>query len=277
MTALLEESYRERVIREYEEERIRRGLTFGECFCGCGQKTTISPRDSIRWNDTKGHPRRFIQYHHYRHFYYPSEIDRTVYKENGVEFCLLPLSQDLFARVSPHRLDYLLQWKWYAIWAPNTGTFYAMRKQTLPDGRRIAISMQREVLGLAPGDLREGDHKNRIATLDNTDGNLQIVSATEQAQHRGKPKHNKTGYKGVFKRSDGEIYRSLIGVNNKKIHLGQRRSAEEAARLYDAAAIKYHGKFAVLNFPEEHLNDRDGVVDGAQQLSGGQSVLDERT
>jgi hypothetical protein len=41
-----------------------------------------------------------------------------------------------------------------------------------------------------------------------------------------------------------------IGFEKKEIHLGYFRSEIEAAKAYDRAAIKYHGEFASLNFPQ---------------------------
>lgn len=61
--------YREKFIREYNEERERRGVDFGECFCGCGAKTrlTISTSRFVGRLEVRalGHfPKRFIAHHH---------------------------------------------------------------------------------------------------------------------------------------------------------------------------------------------------------------------
>lgn len=49
-------------------------------------------------------------------------------------------------------------------------------------------------------------------------------------------------------RRDGR-YQSRIRVEGRQIHLGTFASAEEAARAYDAAALRHFGDFANTNFP----------------------------
>jgi hypothetical protein len=64
-------------------------------------------------------------------------------------------------------------------------------------------------------------------------------------------KNNTSGYKGVvIIKNAKKPYRAQVRVNSKMMYLGFYVTAEEAAKAYDRAAIKYYGDFARLNFPE---------------------------
>jgi hypothetical protein len=60
---------------------------------------------------------------------------------------------------------------------------------------------------------------------------------------KAKVKH---GYRGVVARGDKWI--AQITIVDKKVHLGTYDTPQAAARAYDEAAKKHHGKAAILNF-----------------------------
>jgi len=57
---------------------------------------------------------------------------------------------------------------------------------------------------------------------------------------------------GVHWLKGQNLWRANIGYGGKKIYLGFFASESDAARAYAAAAKKYHGEFASLNFPENN-------------------------
>lgn len=58
-------------------------------------------------------------------------------------------------------------------------------------------------------------------------------------------------YKGVSWKKDICKWTAKIGVDYKSIYLGCFENEIEAAKAYDEAAMKYHGEFACLNFPQK--------------------------
>jgi hypothetical protein len=82
--------------------------------------------------------------------------------------------------------------------------------------------------------------------------NLRACTSAENSQHQGLRSNSTSGFIGVSWHKQSERWHACIQVAGKRIPLGGFSTAEEAAKAYDAAALKYHGAFAVLNFPELH-------------------------
>jgi hypothetical protein len=89
------------------------------------------------------------------------------------------------------------------------------------------------------------DHKNGNG-LDNRLENLRVTNSTGNNRNARKRKNSTSKYKGVSKKDNSYTVQIQISKDKYKFKSGIK-SEEEAARLYNEWAIKYHGEFAVLN------------------------------
>lgn len=153
----------------------------------------------------------------------------------------IQLTQGMIALVDDADYDFLSQWKWFAHRDGNK--WYAERNERHLFGRKI-IKMHRAILG---NTSKETDHINGNG-LDNRRSNLRACSTSENGMNRSKQKNNTSGYKGVYLEKGKNKFKAQINVNNKKITLGRFDTAEQAAKAYDEAVKKYHGKFSKTNF-----------------------------
>jgi hypothetical protein len=106
--------------------------------------------------------------------------------------------------------------------------------------------MHREVAGLTFGDGLHGHHKDHD-TLNNQRYNLTPATPSQNRRAAKKHKVKSSIYKGVFrsKRYNGWI--ALITFEGKQKYLGSSKTEVGAALLYNEAAIKLFGQFALLN------------------------------
>lgn len=95
---------------------------------------------------------------------------------------------------------------------------------------------------------RQVDHRDGDG-LNNRRYNIRVCTITQNRQNTRNQENTKTGFKGVCFHRPTNSYGARIHVNHKKISLQYHPTAEAAARAYDAAALKYFGEFARLNFP----------------------------
>lgn len=154
----------------------------------------------------------------------------------------IPLTQGQWAIVLAIHFEWLMQWRWYAAWADGTSSFYAVRKQWV-NGKRMVIGMHRFILGLPPGRVEEGDHKNNN-TLDCRLSNLRPADDEGSARNHRKNKNNTSGYKGVDWSEWKQMWRARIGFKGQRILLGYFNTKEEAYAAYCKAAKELYGEFA---------------------------------
>ncbi len=156
----------------------------------------------------------------------------------------IPLSQGQFAIVDDKDYDRLNRHRWYARKA-SYGGFFAVTTITL---NKIAVKMymHREIMGLAKGDRRVIDHLDHN-TLDNRRANLRICTQAQNLCNRGPDAHTSSQYKGVSWNKECKKWDVRISVQGKQICFGLFEDETYAARVYNTAAQKYHGKYARLN------------------------------
>jgi len=168
----------------------------------------------------------------------------------------IPLSQGKVALVSPEDYHFLIQHKWCA--RASKHNHYAVR--SIPSNTKFkctTIPMHRVILSRMVGcELLRTEHCDHISGngLDNRRENLRICTNAENSRNRKSQRGSSSQYKGASWRKDSEKWQSNIQVDGKTLYLGCFTSEVQAAKAYDAAALKHFGRFAKTNFPiSKHL------------------------
>lgn len=159
----------------------------------------------------------------------------------------IPLTRGYVAIVDDADYERVAALKWCALKACGKRQQVYATHYKRANGRVVAISMHRFLMGDPAGMIVDHIDSNG---LNNTRANLRICTHAENMQNR-KPHTRKASdckFKGLILHKSGRI-EARIRAEGRSLSLGYFKSHEDAARAYDAAAVKYHGEFARLNFP----------------------------
>jgi hypothetical protein len=168
-------------------------------------------------------------------------ILRSVVIPVGPSIAYVDLTKDRYALIDVEDSELCGRHNWSALWNPETGSFYAGRRQKASDGTATTVYLHRVILN-CPRDLI-GDHIF-LNTLDNRRSQLRIVEPWQSAVNRRRRSDNVSGLVGISQRDNGK-WRARITVSGTCIHLGDRETKEEAVALREAAAKIYHADFSL--------------------------------
>ena len=154
----------------------------------------------------------------------------------------IPLTRGKYAIVGPRDYTYLMQWKWCC----SIDGYAVRHDNTHP--KRPTIRMHRVILERALGrsDFVQCDHINQNR-LDNRRSNLRPATVSQNQCNRGRAKDNTSGYSGVSWHKATNRWQARVYADGKLMHTSRHSDLIEAAKAYNEAALKHHGKFAVLN------------------------------
>lgn len=165
----------------------------------------------------------------------------------GYAFRLIRMAQPRYAKVDPGDYERLRKYQWVAKKGRNS--FYARRRVAGGKGKEgTLIYIHQEIIEVPRGMVV--DHINHDG-MDNRRANLRAATHSQNLRNRKKTSGaTQSKYKGVCWKKGNRKWQARIGFENKEIYLGCFKNEIDAAKAYDRAAMKYHGEFASLNFPE---------------------------
>lgn len=162
----------------------------------------------------------------------------------------IALTQNKVAIIDDEDYKFVRMFRWCAV--QKGQVWYAATHLKVSDKTHKIIYMHRLVMNAVKGqkvDHKDGDGLNNQVRGET--GNLRFCTQSQnRANCKKRDKSNNTSqYRGVSWHKGMKKWAAVIRKDGNNYHLGYFRSEYAAARMYDNAASKLHGEFAMLNFP----------------------------
>ena len=123
-------------------------------------------------------------------------------------------------------------------------TYYVFRYVKISTSKYTILLLHRDLMGCTKGDGKLIDHKDRNG-LNCQRSNLRFCTRSQNRANSVSSGGSK--FKGVsWKKSKG-LWRTALQFNGKHIHVGYFDNEIDAAKAYNAEAVKYHKEFTCLN------------------------------
>ena len=156
----------------------------------------------------------------------------------------IPLTRGMVALVDDEDYEQLAAKKWYALNCGGKGTHFYARHAWMKGGKWHQVLMHRLIID-APNGMHV-DHINGNG-LDNRRCNLRLATQAQNVRNTQAPR-TITGFYGVRESLNRRGYRAYLPSDTERTELGWYRNAEDAARMYDAAAHLIGDEFHPRNF-----------------------------
>ena len=162
----------------------------------------------------------------------------------GYTYRRIYLGEGEWTKVDQEDYSRLGKYKWSVIGSGKN--LYAVRHVKVGPKLTKIVRLHREIMNAPKGMLV--DHRNG-ETLDSRRDNLRLATHSQNQFNKRKTRSKTSSlYRGVYFDKRRVQWQAYIRYNGKRKYLGGFRDEIAAGKAYDAAAKKYHGEFACLNF-----------------------------
>lgn len=186
---------------------------------------------------------------------------------SGGPICEILLTKGMVAIIDAADLPLVVEYAWHA--TVHDRTRYAASSQL----RRVTgevVYMHRLIVGAGPED--DVDHRDHNG-LNNRRENIRLCTNAQNRRNMQKTR-GVSRYKGVSPSSPKRNakgtrpWSATIHHEDQQIHLGAYQTEAEAARAYNAAAVRFYAEFAHLNVIEG-LSREESIIPPARNRKPG--------